>query len=330
MLVQSSCPRISSGVSLQVILYFVSSLDPESLTFTVASYQVEGSADVDGRGPSIWDIFSKEPGRTRDGGNGDVATDSYRLWKEDVRLLKQYGVKAYRFSLSWSRIIPLGGRNDPINELGIQFYSNLIDELLANGIKPFVVSMQHCNLQESIPWRTADILDSTSLTRLSFTIIITCADAIGHPDSVSLGSPPGPCRTLWRLVKQGRDYQRLHELCKGSSFCLAIIFSSSIPLADARRRVASQTICLFLSLLGVPLHQARGPIPTILYSTSSIIFVAVYSYISLFPPTVAILITYARPNFHSSASSASVLASNIGTYYLLALPVVCSVAPSFS
>ena len=106
----------------------------------LASYQIEGSTDVDGRGPSIWDVFSKQPGRTLDGRNGDVATDSYRLWKQDVKSLKEHGVQSYRFSISWSRVIPLGGRHDPINELGIQFYSNLIDELLANDIKPFVVS----------------------------------------------------------------------------------------------------------------------------------------------------------------------------------------------
>lgn len=74
-----------------------------------------------------------------DGRNGDVATDSYRLWKEDIALLVSYGVKTYRFSISWSRIIPLGGRNDPINPKGIEFYSNLIDELIRNGITPFVV-----------------------------------------------------------------------------------------------------------------------------------------------------------------------------------------------
>lgn len=105
-----------------------------------AAYQIEGSADKDGRGPSIWDTFSKIPGKIADGSSGDVATDSYRLWKEDVQLLKSYGVKAYRFSLSWSRIIPKGGRKDPVNELGIKHYRAVIEELLREGITPFVVS----------------------------------------------------------------------------------------------------------------------------------------------------------------------------------------------
>lgn len=104
-----------------------------------ASFQIEGSLDVDGRGKSIWDDFSRIPGKTLDGGNGDFATDSYRLWKEDIAMLKQYKVQSYRFSIAWSRIIPLGGRDDPINQKGIDFYNGVIDELLANGITPFVV-----------------------------------------------------------------------------------------------------------------------------------------------------------------------------------------------
>lgn len=112
----------------------------ECFLLLLASFQIEGSWNVDGRAESIWDGFAKLPGKTLDGKNGDVATDSYKRWKEDIALLAQYGVKAYRFSLSWSRIIPLGGRDDPINPKGIEFYNNLIDELLKNGIIPFVVS----------------------------------------------------------------------------------------------------------------------------------------------------------------------------------------------
>lgn len=68
-----------------------------------------------------------------------MATDSYNRWKEDIELLAEYGVKSYRFSIAWSRIIPLGGRNDPVNQKGIEFYSKFIDALLAKGIIPFVV-----------------------------------------------------------------------------------------------------------------------------------------------------------------------------------------------
>lgn len=104
-----------------------------------ASFQIEGSTDVGGRGKSIWDDFSRTPGKTTDGRNGDVATDSYNRWREDLDLLVSYGVKSYRFSFSWSRIIPLGGRNDPVSEEGIKFYNDFIDALVERGITPFVV-----------------------------------------------------------------------------------------------------------------------------------------------------------------------------------------------
>ncbi|KAI0089448.1 beta-glucosidase 1B [Irpex rosettiformis] len=117
--------------------------------FATASFQIEGATDVDGRGKSIWDDFSKIPGKTLDGRDGDVATDSYNRWREDLDLLTQYGVKSYRFSLSWSRIIPLGGRNDPVNEAGIKFYSDLIDALLERGITPFV-TLYHWDLPQAL------------------------------------------------------------------------------------------------------------------------------------------------------------------------------------
>ena len=106
--------------------------------YATAAAQVEGAWNVDGKGESIWDTLAHTPGKVKDGSTGDDAVRSYDLYKEDVALLKRYGVNAYRFSLSWSRIIPLGGRNDPVNEKGIEYYNNLINELLKNDITPFV------------------------------------------------------------------------------------------------------------------------------------------------------------------------------------------------
>ncbi|KAL4244934.1 Beta-glucosidase 1B [Abortiporus biennis] len=117
--------------------------------FATASFQIEGSTSAGGRGKSIWDDFSKIPGKTLDGRDGDVATDSYNRWKQDLDLLVSYGVKSYRFSLSWSRIIPLGGRNDPVSEEGIKFYSDLIDALLERGITPFV-TLYHWDLPQAL------------------------------------------------------------------------------------------------------------------------------------------------------------------------------------
>jgi beta-glucosidase/6-phospho-beta-glucosidase/beta-galactosidase len=113
--------------------------------FATASYQIEGGVTDGGRGPSIWDTFTHlEPSRTN-GANGDIACDHYHRYEEDIDLLAKYGAKAYRFSLSWSRIIPLGGRDDPINEEGIAFYDNLINRLIAKGITPWI-TLYHWDL----------------------------------------------------------------------------------------------------------------------------------------------------------------------------------------
>lgn len=101
-----------------------------------ASYQIEGAFNEDGKGLGIWDVYSHIDGKIADNHNGDVACDHYHRFKDDVKLMKELGIKAYRFSLSWPRILPDGtGR---VNEKGVKFYSDLIDELLSNGIEPYI------------------------------------------------------------------------------------------------------------------------------------------------------------------------------------------------
>lgn len=119
------------------------------LGFATASYQIEGAVAEDGRGKSIWDTFCHlSPTRTK-GANGDVACDHYHRYEEDLDLLKKYGAKAYRFSISWSRIIPEGGRGDSVNEAGIAFYNRLIDGLLSRGITPWA-TLYHWDLPQGI------------------------------------------------------------------------------------------------------------------------------------------------------------------------------------
>ena len=101
-----------------------------------ASYQVEGGYNADGRGLSVWDMFAHRPGSVHNGDTGDVATDHYHRYKEDVGLMRDIGLQAYRLSLSWSRILPDGVGY--LNEPGLEFYDRLIDELLANNIQPYV------------------------------------------------------------------------------------------------------------------------------------------------------------------------------------------------
>lgn len=108
-----------------------------------AAYQIEGAYAEDGKGPSIWDEFSKIPNKTVQGTNGDVAVDHYHRYKEDVQLMADMGMKAYRFSVAWSRIIPDG--EGEVNEAGIQFYADLIDELILHNIEP-VLTLYHWDL----------------------------------------------------------------------------------------------------------------------------------------------------------------------------------------
>ena len=99
---------------------------------STASYQIEGAWNEDGKGLSVWDIFCEKQGAVKNGENGHIACDHYHRYKDDVALMKKLGLKAYRFSVSWSRIMPNG--TGEINKKGIQFYNNLIDELIKNDI----------------------------------------------------------------------------------------------------------------------------------------------------------------------------------------------------
>jgi beta-glucosidase len=113
-----------------------------------SAFQIEGSLDADGRGPSIWDDFPSDAGET-----GAVACDHYRRWRDDVDLIAELGVNAYRFSIAWPRILPDGeGR---VEQRGVDHYSRLIDALLERGVEP-VVTLYHWDLPARYDWRQRD------------------------------------------------------------------------------------------------------------------------------------------------------------------------------
>ena len=112
-----------------------------------AAYQIEGAAQEDGRTPSIWDTFCRTPGKVLGGDTGDVACDHYHRWREDVAMMSDLGLKAYRFSVAWPRVQPTG--RGPAVQRGLDFYRALVDELLAKGIKP-VVTLYHWDLPQEL------------------------------------------------------------------------------------------------------------------------------------------------------------------------------------
>ncbi|XP_078446555.1 beta-glucosidase 22-like [Wolffia australiana] len=157
--------------SLPILLIFLNLISAEGLSrsdfppefvfgASTSAYQVEGVVNEDGRGVSVWDTFSHSGG-TRDGSNGDVTADGYHHYKEDVKLMSEIGLEGYRFSISWPRIIPNG--RGAVNKKGIEFYNNLIDELISHGIQPHV-TLFHYDLPQVLEdeyggWLSPKIID---------------------------------------------------------------------------------------------------------------------------------------------------------------------------
>src|SRR5438128_1000529 len=136
---------------------------PHSFVWGAASsaYQTEGAAREDGRGASIWDRFCAEPGRVRNGDTGEIACDFYHRYSEDIALMRELGLDAFRFSVAWPRVIPEGrGR---VNAAGLDFYDRVVDELLANDIEPFA-TLYHWDLPQALEdqggWASRETVDA--------------------------------------------------------------------------------------------------------------------------------------------------------------------------
>jgi 6-phospho-beta-glucosidase len=126
-----------------------------------AAYQIEGAASIDGKGPSIWDVYSSIPGNTFKNTTGEVAIDFYHKYEEDINLMKEMGLKAYRFSVSWPRILPKG--KGEVNQKGIEFYHKVIDKLIENNIEP-ILTIYHWDLPQALQdeyggWESREIIE---------------------------------------------------------------------------------------------------------------------------------------------------------------------------
>lgn len=145
-----------------------------------ASYQIEGAVEEDGRKPSVWDELCKQPGRIAGGASGKLACDHYHRYREDVALMKELGLKAYRFSIAWPRIFP-DGHGKP-NPKGLDFYDRLVDELLAKDIQPFA-TLFHWDLPLALEkeyggWRSRDIVKH--FTDYAVTVGEALGDRVKH------------------------------------------------------------------------------------------------------------------------------------------------------
>ena len=160
--------------------------DGEPVTFppdflwgaATAAYQIEGAADADGRTPSIWDTFARVPGAVAGGDTGDVACDHYHRWPEDLDIVRDLGLRAYRFSTSWPRVVPGPGRIEP---RGLDFYSRLVDGLLERGVQPWL-TVYHWDLPQWLEdrggWASRDVVDR--MTEYALALHDRLGDRVRH------------------------------------------------------------------------------------------------------------------------------------------------------
>jgi beta-glucosidase len=235
------------------------SVFPSDFAWGVATsaYQIEGSPRADGKGESIWDRFAAIPGRILNNESGDVACDHYRRWREDVALMADLGVTAYRFSVAWTRILPDGV--GPLKQTGLDFYRDLVDVLLDSGIEPYV-TLYHWDLPQALEdrggWRARETVDA--FVEYAGMVAAALGDRVrhwithnepwvaafvGHRDGLF---PPG--RTDFTealtvahhiLLSHGRAVAEIRSRVLGASVGIALDCRPATPAGDRAEDVAA-------------------------------------------------------------------------------------------
>ena len=224
-----------------------------------AAYQIEGAACQGGRGPCVWDMFCRKDGAVFSGHTGDVACDHFHRWREDIALMRELGLKAYRLSLSWPRILPAG--TGEVNERGLAFYDNLIDGLLAAGITPYV-TLFHWDYPYELYCRGGWLNPASPQWFAQYTEIVArklgdrvrhwitlnepqCFIGLGHRDGrqapgLKLGWLDVLRAMHHSLIAHGRSVQVLRECCKQTPIVgWAPVGVVSYPATDAAADVAA-------------------------------------------------------------------------------------------
>ena len=221
--------------------------------FAASAYQIEGAAAEDGRSPSIWDTFARQPGAIADGTNGDVACDHYHRFPDDIRLMADLGARAYRFSTSWSRVLPTG--TGAVNQPGLDFYERLVDAQLAAGVRP-TINLFHWDLPQALQDRGgfanpevvgwfseyAERLATTLGDRVKDWMTFNepaCYAFLGHADGIH-----APGLQDWPTAIRVADHQIrahaaavkiIHELARDSKVGVAIDVNQVAPATDSER-----------------------------------------------------------------------------------------------
>ena len=223
-----------------------------------AAYQIEGSTQADGRGESIWDRFCAQPGVISDGSNGSIACEHYKLWRQDVDLMKWLGLKAYRFSVSWPRILPDGqGR---VNERGLDFYDRLVDSLLAAGIEPYA-TLYHWDLPQTLEDAGGWPARETARAFVEYTSVVTrrlgdrvknwithnepwCAAILGYGEGVQApgrkDAPAALAAAHHLLLSHGFAVRVIRSNVPGAKVGIAL---NLVPAEPASASVADREAC---------------------------------------------------------------------------------------
>lgn len=195
-----------------------------------SAYQIEGAFDEDGKALSIWDTFCHQPGNIYQNQNGDRACEHYHQWQNDLQLLKQLGINAYRFSISWPRIFPDASKT--VNQKGLDFYSRLIDQLLEDGIEPFV-TMFHWDLPQYIQdvggWSSRET--SYHFKDYAYTLVKTFSDRVKYWTTLNEPSVVAFAGHFWGFHAPGvhspeKALQALHHLLLAHGLALQEIRAS--------------------------------------------------------------------------------------------------------
>lgn len=225
-----------------------------------SAYQIEGAAREDGRGESIWDRFSKTPGKIQDGSNGDVACDHYHRFEADVAMMKELGIRAYRFSIAWPRVLPSG--RGARNDRGLDFYSRLVDALLAAGITPFA-TLYHWDLPQALQDEGGWTQRSTAEAFVEYTDIVTrrlgdrvkgwithnepwCAGMLSHQLGVHAPGlkdwPAALAASHHLLLSHGLAVPAIRANSPGAEVGITLNFTPSVPASpSAADREASRS-----------------------------------------------------------------------------------------